>query len=73
MKKDMEQDMEKDKEKGEEIKKVDYNMVERQEQDEPANQMALKYFWFPVLISGARISLYQTSQGGGSPYLAGGV
>ena len=65
MKKDMEQDMEKDKEKGEEIKKVDYNMVGRQEQDELGNQMALKYFWFPVLIIGARISLYQTSQGGG--------
>ena len=40
-------------------------MVGRQEQDELGNLMALKYFWFPVLISGARISLYQTSLGGG--------
>ena len=50
-------------------------MVGRQEQDELGNLMALKYFWFPVFISGAGISLIEQVWGGEgrSPYLAGGV
>ena len=32
-------------------------MVGGQEQDELGNMMTLKYFWFPILITGAGISL----------------
>ena len=47
----------KDKEKGENTEKQDQNMVGGQEQDELGNMMTLKYFWFPILITGAGISL----------------